>query len=244
VEPRLILFDVDGTLVDTQGAGRRAMERACAALFGVDGVATKAAGVEFAGRTDPRIIEAVVEAIGIARERYLSRREELHRRFLSELGAQMRRSVPGRRVLPGVLPLLGALRERGAWLGLVTGNLEEGARAKLEPFGLNPIFPAGGFSSDHPDRREIARIAWRRLSDLAATEFPPSRVTVVGDTEHDVDCARANGFRAVAVAGGFVPRERLAAANPDALLDDFTDLPAALRAILAGEDPPRGGNGS
>jgi len=236
--PSLVLFDVDGTLVDTARAGRFAIERAFQRLFGIDGVSASAAGVEYAGRTDPVILEETALAVGVTPELYRDRREEIEQRFLDELSVEMRRVEPRRRVLPGVLPLLGVLDARDdVWLGLVTGNLEAGARTKLEPFGLNRFFPAGGFASDHPDRRQIARIAHERLSALAGTVFPPSRVTVVGDTELDVDCAKANGFRSVAVDYGWAPREGLERAAPDHLLDDLGDFERALCALGLGAGP-------
>ena len=114
----------------------------------------------------------------------------------------------------------------------MTGNVEDGARAKLGAFGLNHFFSDGGFASDHPDRAEIARIAHERLSRRARYRFPAGQVVVVGDTELDVACAKANGFRAVAVESGWVPRERLEAASPDALFEDLTDADAVLAALL------------
>ena len=227
---RLILFDVDGTLIDAGGAGRAAMGHAFREVFRVDGVAP-AGSVAYAGRTDPVILEATAAVLGIDSERFRSRREELIRVFVRALEDEMRRPDPRRRVLTGVLPLLETLAAmEHVHLGLVTGNLEAGARAKLEPFGLNRFFPAGGFGSDDPDRRRIARIARERLSERTGIAFAAPDVTVVGDTQHDIDCARANGFRAVAVDSGWVGREALERARPDALLDGLA-APGVLEAL-------------
>jgi phosphoglycolate phosphatase-like HAD superfamily hydrolase len=232
MQPKLVLFDVDGTLVDTAGAGRRAMERAFHGVFGVDGF-ERAARVAFAGRTDPVILESTAEAIGIEPHEFRRRRVELEACFVREIEAEMRRPDDRRRVLPGVPGLLEALEAMdGVHLGLVTGNLEPGARAKLEPFRLNRYFPTGGFASDDPDRRKIAEIAGRKLSELAGIAFEAAHVTVVGDTHHDVDCARANGFRAVALDSGWVSRETLERARPDVLLDDLSDRARVLEALF------------
>jgi phosphoglycolate phosphatase-like HAD superfamily hydrolase len=144
----------------------------------------------------------------------------------------MARPDPRRRLLPGVRGLLDALAARpDVHLGLVTGNVEAGARAKLAPFGLNAFFRTGGFGSDHADRREVARHAAERVALHAGISLEASRVVVVGDTELDVDCARANGFRAVAVLSGWSTEELLRQAGPDVLLPDLADLPATLAAL-------------
>ena len=116
-------------------------------------------------------------------------------------------------------------------LGLLTGNLEAGARAKLEPFDLNRYFARGGFASDDADRRTIARIAWRRLCEWTGVSFDPTDVTVIGDTVHDVECAKFNGFRSVAVDWGWAERSELERADPDVLLDDLADLERTLAAL-------------
>jgi phosphoglycolate phosphatase-like HAD superfamily hydrolase len=231
--PSLVLFDVDGTLVDTAGAGRAGLLRSFRRVFEVEDIAERAATVRLDGKTDPTIIAEMAEAAGIPKASVETRYADLHRAYLDALAEELRRDDPVRRgVLPGVRRLLDELHpRRDVWLGLVTGNIEQGARAKLGTFGLNAFFPDGGFASDHPDRTEIARIAHERFCRRAALRFAPERVAVVGDTELDVACARANRFRAVGVASGRVDRARLAAAGADAVLSDLTDLDEVMRAL-------------
>ncbi len=232
MSPKLILFDVDGTLVDTAGAGRVAVYGAFGEVFGVEQAALDGVRLPFAGMTDPNIFRALGLGVGLDEARYDARVDALYASYIAHLSAEMARPEPRRRVLPGVRELLSALTGvPGAHLGLLTGNLERGARIKLEPFGLNRFFEGGGFGSDAPDRRAIARIARAKLAAYVGVGFPPEDVVVVGDTDHDVDCARANGFRAVAVESGWCPRERLVALRPDALLRELTPLADALAAL-------------
>jgi phosphoglycolate phosphatase len=175
----------------------------------------------------------MARACGIDLEALRAREVEFRDAYLSFLLEEMARPDPRRRVLPGISPLLEALQGHPAVvLGLLTGNIEAGARTKLEPFRLNSYFPDGGFSSDHPDRPEIARIAREKLERRSGIRFETERVVVVGDTDQDVACARANGFRAIVVESGFVSRERILAARPDAHFADATDLGALLGALL------------
>jgi phosphoglycolate phosphatase-like HAD superfamily hydrolase len=229
MQPQLILFDIDGTLIDTGGAGRKAIERACRLVFGIDEARSGTARVRFAGLTDPVILESFCRALGVAPERLEAHREALLRSFLLELKAELSAPEPRRRVLPGVRELLEELARRdGVYLGLATGNIESGAWAKLEALGLDGFFADGGFASDHADRRELARRGWLKLCKRFGIEFPARRVTIVGDTERDVDSAHANGFRVIAVDSGWVPRERLERAKPDWLLDDLSDTAQVL----------------
>ncbi len=139
------------------------------------------------------------------------------------------------RAMPGVAPLLEALASRPAvTLGLLTGNLEPCARAKLAPLDANRHFAFGAFGSDHEDRYRLPALAVARARAATGRDFVGKEVVVVGDSVHDVRCGRDLGVRAVAVATGRTPRGLLAAESPDALLDDFSGTEAALRAILNG----------
>jgi phosphoglycolate phosphatase-like HAD superfamily hydrolase len=232
MEPTLILFDVDGTLVDTAGAGRRAFIEVFGRMFGADGVEEAATRVRFQGKTDPIIIDEIVRNLGIDAGTFERRRDEFWTLYAETLERILARPDPRRRVLPGVVALLVHLdRRAGVYLGLQTGNVEVGARAKLRALDLERFFPGGGFASDHRDRRAVARSAWKKLSRVYGIEFAASETVVIGDTGHDVDCGRANGFRTVAVDTGWVDREELEASRPDALLDDLTDLDAVLSAL-------------
>jgi len=188
--------------------------------------------MRFAGMTDHDIFDALAAAAGVERSRLDSERRRLEIAYLEALREVLDRPDDRRRIVAGAAELLGTLAGRDAvFLGLITGNLESGARTKLEPFGLNPFFPGGGFGSDHRDRREIARIARTRLARIAGYEFPATNVALVGDTEQDMISAKANGFRPIAVDSGWTPREELLAAGAEALFDDLSDQPRLLHAF-------------
>ncbi|MCI0341019.1 MAG: HAD family hydrolase [Planctomycetales bacterium] len=228
----LVLFDVDGTLLHTAGAGTRAMAGAFLDVFGLAGALDASRRVPMAGRTDPLIARDVAREAGLDGaevERGLPRFWDA---YVGRLRQELAVPDPRRRVMPGVIALLDALRSReGVRVGLLTGNIERGAWAKLEAFGLANYFETGGFASDHSDRSEIARIARERAGSRFGRSYPAEEVAVVGDTDLDVRCARANGFRAVIANSGSVPRERIEAAAPDALFPDLADTGAVLGSL-------------
>jgi phosphoglycolate phosphatase len=218
--PLVWLFDVDGTLVHTEGAGRAALE---AAFLEVFRVANALEGVPLAGRTDPLIIGDALARHGLAfengdRERFWARAEFHLQRLLSP---------PKGGVLPGVRELLDAIEgERAHVRGLLTGNMPPFARLKLGAFGLFDRFVFGTYGSDGPDRPAMARVAVARAAERWGV--PATRCVVVGDTELDIDCARAAGAHAVAVATGGRTRAQLEPHAPDLLLDDLSDAGALL----------------
>ena len=229
---RLVLFDVDGTLVNVYGAGRKALEEAYLEVFGRDDAAAHLDPVWFAGKTDLYIFRQVAINAGIPSWHYERLYSDLESVYLARLrGCVATHSE--KRLLPGIQAILRALSERkDVAMGLMTGNLEQGARIKLEPWDLNPFFPAGGFGSDAPDRSDIGRVALERFERRLATSIPPSQVLVVGDTVHDIAAARACGFAVLAVATGWTDRETLQAAGPDIFFDDLSDTEATLAAML------------
>jgi len=232
MRPTLVLFDIDGTLVDTGGAGRLGLEASFRSVFGIDEIEEPVSRVRFGGKTDPAIIADIARCAGLPAGAVEARYKELQGAYLEALRHALTLPNPRRRVLPGVTPLLDVLAMRpDVLLGLVTGNIEAGARAKLAAFDLNHFFADGGFSSDHPERGEIARIAHQKLSRRAGFRFPADRVMVIGDTELDVHCAQVNGFRAIAVASGASTSDALHASGADAVFTDLTDAVSVLTAM-------------
>jgi phosphoglycolate phosphatase-like HAD superfamily hydrolase len=229
---RLVLFDIDGTILS---AGRAARESVLAALDRVYGSgygAPDSAGRhDFSGKTDPQIVrELVREGVGDERcEEHLPAAltaylEELERRLTPEAVVSK----------PGIPELLARLAEEPrVTLALLTGNLERGARMKLEPPRFNAYFPFGAFGSDSADRYELPAIAVERAADRTGRRFEGKSVVIVGDSVHDVACGRTLGVRSVAVATGPTKRERLEAERPDALFDSFADVERAIEAIVA-----------
>ena len=225
---RLFLFDIDGTLVTARGAGREAFVRALRAVYGKAG---DDAGYDFRGKTDPRILYDLMMAAGLSADEVAVGAPRFYARYVDELAAII--GDGGRvQVLPGIAELVAALAARDdALVGLLTGNIEAGARVKLGPTGLWPFFRVGAYGSDDIDRRALPAIACERARTLAGHEFPFERVTILGDTPLDVDCARACGARAVAGAPGFHPYGDLEGCAPDLLFDDFSDVPRVLAAL-------------
>ena len=224
------LFDVDGTLLLTEGAAREAFASAVRDHFGL---ADDLRDIGFAGRIEPLILADILRKHG----RSLSHEEEA--RFWDLVFGHMRRLLaPGRgRMMPGVTGLLDAIAAEPGWVsGLLTGNMTQMARIKLGHFGLRERFAFGGFGEMAADRDALARALVRRVGRDYGV--PPGRCIVVGDTEHDVACARAAGARVVAVATGGTPIGALALCEPDLLLDDLSDAAAVVafgRGVAAGE---------
>jgi phosphoglycolate phosphatase len=225
---KLLLFDIDGTLM-TGGAGQRSLTAAFGEVFDISGAPLDAAmkRVAFNGRTDPVIIRDICREAGIADGDFEAGLERLYERYLHHLDRFS--GEPGPKLCPGVpelLPRLEALP--GVGLGLLTGNIEPGARIKLRAFDLNRYFPAGGFGSDSPDRAIIAATARTRFEVLRGAPIPPESILVIGDTVHDVDCGRVNGFKTLAVGTGGVALEAMAAAGANLVLADLADTDAVL----------------
>ena len=228
---KLVLLDIDGTLITSRGAGRRAMRVAFERVFGTAGGIDQ---YDLRGRTDTRIVHDVMTAEGWEATRVRERLDDFFEAYVGGLIAEI---GDGRHVvtLPGVTALVERLdRASGVTLGLVTGNIEEGARIKLQPTGLWPRFQVGAYGSDHMDRRRLPSLAARRAHALLGHAFSPEDVIVIGDTPHDVDCARAFGAVAVAVATGQYPREQLLAERPDHFFEDLGDLERVLGDLRLG----------
>ena len=217
-ERRLILWDIDSTLVNTGAAGQHALVRATIEWFGGEGDLT---GVEIAGRTDRAIAHQILQKYGKAVT------DESVNSFLDRYIALLPEELPRRngRVLPGVRELLEYLaRQPDTTLGLLTGNLQRGARLKLEHYNLWHFFPFGAFADDHHDRNALGPCALSRAVEHAKFDFPVAQVDVVGDTGHDIACGKAFGARTVAVATGSWSREQLVGYEPDFLFDDLSNL--------------------
>ena len=213
-EPRsVILWDIDGTLLSTGGAGREALDLAFEELFGVPQAFV---AVSFGGRTDLGLVGEAFERAGLSMPEDAAPR--LHDRYVGHL-RRILAARPGRaKLLPG-LPQALAQTAPIAVNALLTGNWRAGAEAKLGAVGLWEQFRFGAFADDAADRNALVPIARRRAQSLGVT---PGRVIVIGDTPHDVACARAGGAVAVAVCTGWSSREELQACGPDLLIEDLT----------------------
>lgn len=226
---RLVLFDIDGTLIRSGRAGMRGMNAAFQRLHGREDALE---GVQLAGRTDRAIVSDVLRALEI--EPTPAAIEQLRDAYLDQLAAELQKPMPGSGVLPGVAPVLDALEARpDTGVGLLTGNFERGAAIKLGHFGLWPRFGFGAFGDAHVDRRDLVPLAIDRAERATGARVPAWRVMVIGDTPLDIDCARAHGAISVAVATGPFARPQLEAARPDLLLDTLDDVAALLGAIAA-----------
>jgi len=227
---RLFLFDIDGTLVSVRGAGRAALARALEETYGTAGAIDR---FDFRGRTDLAIVHELMTAAGVDADRIRARVDDCFGAYVREL---TRLVGDGSRVqvLPGVAQVVRRLSARpDALVGLLTGNIEAGARIKLAPTGLWPLFRVAAYGSDDADRRRLPAIARERARALGH-DFPFERVTIIGDTPHDVECARACGATAVAVATGQYPADQLTTCGPHLLFDDLADVDRVVALLTDG----------
>lgn len=232
---RLILFDIDGTLLSTDGAAKRAFHRALLEVYGTAGpISTHT----FDGKTDPQIARELLRLAGVPDAVIDGGLPELWAAYLRELATELNRPGHRTRVLPGVLRLLAALEERDTEcvLGLLTGNVEPGAVLKLASAGIRTPFRLGAYGSDSEHRHELPAIAVRRAMGIAGRRFEGTEVVIIGDTPHDIACGRSLGARAVAVATGRHSEAALRSAGADAVVPDLADLESVLRCLM---DPTR-----
>jgi phosphoglycolate phosphatase-like HAD superfamily hydrolase len=232
---RLILFDIDGTLLWTDGAGRRAIHRA---LLAEAGMAGPIDDYRFDGKTDPQIVRELLTLAGHPEAATPDRIAAVCRRYVETLQEELVRAPEGTRLLPGVAALLSALEshesEGRAMVGLLTGNLKAGADLKLRAAGVDPgRFAVGAYGSDSGRRAELPAIAAQRATELLRRPFAGVDLVIIGDTPDDVACGRPIGARSVAVATGYYDTIALRAAGATHVFESLADTPAVLEALLS-----------
>jgi len=213
---RLILFDIDGTLIDSGGAGVRSLDLALKDLFSID---NGFHGISMAGKTDTQIIKEGIMKHGLSGNGTI---DAVIKAYLNYL----RREINNDRkhVKPGIYEVLEELKPlQDLGLGLLTGNIEQGARIKLEPFRLNEYFPAGAFGSDDEDRNNLLPIAVKRFEELFQQKIEADNCIIVGDTPRDVECAHIYGAMCIGVATGPYSYEDLIEAGADYVVHDLSD---------------------
>lgn len=223
---RLLLFDIDGTLITSGGAGEWALRDAMRSRFGVE---EDLGGILLAGATDKKIAVAMLEKNGLepSPENITALLDE----YLSHLESRMPKHQG--RILPGMIELLKVLSTREeAVLALLTGNVVRGAEIKLAHYGVWHHFEFGAFADDHHDRNELGKFARARAFERHGIDFPPDRIYVIGDTPRDIECGRAIGAKTVAIATGHYALQELATHAPDFLFQDFSATDRVIECLL------------
>jgi phosphoglycolate phosphatase-like HAD superfamily hydrolase len=229
--PSLVLFDIDGTLLLTAGAGRRAI----VAALGEEVDDPRAfEGIRFDGKTDPQIVAEMLEAAGQLEPREPERIRRLCHRYVGLLALELERPTTRTTLMPGVQSLLDRLEARsGVVLGLLTGNVAEGAALKLRSGGIDPSrFRVGAYGSDAAQRPMLPEIAARRAEPFFGRVPRGSEVVIIGDTPADIYCGEGISARAVGVATGSYSVSDLAGCGPHAVFEDLSDTETVLEAIL------------
>ncbi len=225
MKKRLLLWDIDATLITSGGAGEKALKRIIEERFGVR---DDLRDIEIAGRTDTGI------AASILRKYQIEPTAENVAEFLDEYIHHLAKLLPqiSGRVLPGVAEVLERLHQNpDRVLALLTGNLRRGAELKLRQYGLWDYFEFGAYADDHHDRNELGAFARARATEKHSQDFAVARIDVIGDTGHDIACGKIFGARTIAVATGSWTREQLAGHSPDFLFDDLSQVDDVVAAL-------------
>ena len=224
----LVLWDIDGTLISSDGAGFRAMQRAFGQQFGMKADLSK---IDWAGRTDTWITSEVLRyyEMPVTPENIQAYLDT----YLSLLPIELARGTKGG-VLPGVLKILDTLHSHdGVAQGLLTGNKKRGAEYKLTHYQVWDYFKFGAFADDSPTRNDLGPHAQRRAKELHGVDFDPSQTFIIGDTPHDIECGKVIGAKTIAVATGNHTRDELDSHEPTMLFSDLSDTAAFLRSVGA-----------
>ena len=228
-EPALILFDVDGTLLLSGRAGLRAMTRAFQDAFGI---ADAFKGESFGGRTDSYLVSKALQGAGLPDS--IENHDRFRETYLPLLAEEIQHPGQGHKgLMPGARELLEALQDYDhLHLALLTGNYRDAAEIKLQHFEIWEFFEWGAFSDDHHDRNELVPIAKSRAETYDIPAEAIERVIVIGDTPHDIECARVAGAKSIAVATGGFTIEQLKEAGADEVLRDLTDTEKVISLLI------------
>jgi phosphoglycolate phosphatase-like HAD superfamily hydrolase len=227
---RIVLFDIDGTILRSGGVGRIAMERALTNVFGSPG----SPDYRYDGKTDRQIVRELMREEGKSDEEIDSRMTGLLDEYVTGLHDELASRRTGVHVYPGVIELLDALeKQERVVLGLLTGNIEQGARAKLEAAGIDAgRFKVNAFGSDHEHRPELPAVAQRRARELLGIDVSGDRLVVIGDTPADIRCGESIGARAIGVATGRYSCDELASHGAYAVFETLADTDEVLSRIM------------
>jgi phosphoglycolate phosphatase len=228
---KLVLFDIDGTIMLSDGAGKRAIHRALVEVFGATGPEDHL----FGGKTDPQIVRELMRLEGHGDSHIDAHMQRLLALYVTYLEEELRTGAGAITVMPGIPELLDALDARDdILLGLLTGNLEAGARAKLTAAAIDPSrFRVGAYGSDHETRAELPAVAQRRARDELGIHVSGRDVVVIGDTPADLTCGLAIGARAIGVATGHYSVEDLRQHEAAAIFQDLSCTEDVVRVIVA-----------
>jgi phosphoglycolate phosphatase len=218
MQKRLLLFDIDGTLINSGGAGIYALKKALVERHGIE---DDLENIEIAGMTDSGIV------ISILKKHQITETRENVTAFLDSYVHFLSLELPRRKgnLLPGVLELLEKLKSRKhIVLALLTGNVSRGAQLKLGHYGVWHFFEFGAFADDHHDRNRLGPFAQARAKEKHGHEFAADEIDIIGDTPRDIACGKALGARTIAVSTGTWSRQELAEHHPDFLIDDLSDV--------------------
>ena len=224
----LLLFDIDGTLIRSAGAGKKAMERSFETIYGVqEGLRD----IPMMGRTDPSILDEAIRSHHLDESNH--KKAQFRNLYFKLLEDEIKIDRPGKKVCTGVHSLLQNLEQReDTILGLLTGNWRQSGLIKLHHFGIDGFFKIGAFADDSPIRNELPPIAVGRAEKLKGKSISQDYVFVIGDTPLDIQCARPSGVKTVAVATGMHTVDQLAEEKPNFLFNDFGDNDDFIRMIF------------
>ncbi len=224
---RLILFDIDGTLISTRGIAKETFAEVLEEVYGMP---TVARGHDFAGKTDLQIVYEVMTLSGLSEAEVAGKLEEAFGVIFERMRPRLTRETV--HVHAGVVPLLDALAaDRQCLLGLLTGNMEAGAKMKLQPHGLDRYFSLGAYGNDARRRSDLPAIAVERARRATGRRFRGKEIVIIGDTPHDITCGAHLNVKSIAVATGGADHDTLRSYHPDALFHSLSETERVLEAI-------------
>jgi phosphoglycolate phosphatase len=228
---RIVLFDIDGTLLHAGRTPARAILRAIEEVYGVKDLMPPRGQYSFAGKTDPEIVRDLLERKGYTGEDVTEGLDEVFERYVSYLGALVSDGSDAY-LHPGILVLIQRLAAmEGVLLGLLTGNIEEGARMKLALFDMGRYFVVGAYGSDSEDRSRLPAILLQKVVRLTGRRYRGDQVVIIGDSIHDIRCARTIGAKVLAVATGTTSLENLLAEGPNYAFPDLSRTESVLEVL-------------